>query len=397
MARHGENIRKRKDGRWEARLICGYKENGRAKYKYIYRKTYAEAKEAKNQMMSQKLFHGSRSITYPQTRRSFGSLLTDWLYFVRPDVKESTYSRYTAMIEKHIRPELGQISLSEMTSEDIDHFSLKKLAQGNLKKSGGLSPKTVTGFLSVIRLALDYGAERGYCCPTHIVIRNPRQNTPKIQILTWEEQKKLEVILLKEDTKVSFGIMVSLYLGLRIGEICALRWEDLDMENGILCVRRSIQRIPVFHSENAPGIQAKTKIIIDTPKTNSSSRKIPIPSFMLPAFQSHQTNLDFYVLTGSCNYLEPREYYRKYKKVMKKCGLENFNYHALRHTFATRCVENDFDLKSLSEILGHSSVSTTLQRYVHPSINLKRQHMNRLEKISVCGQDSGQVIHTNGL
>ena len=397
MARHGENIRKRKDGRWEARLICGYKENGRAKYKYIYRKTYAEAKEAKNQMMAQNFFYGTRKTAPCQTRRSFGSLLTDWLHFIQPDVKESTYTRYASMIEKHILPELGQISLSEMTSEDIDHFSFKKLTQGNLKNSGGLSPKTVSGLLSVIRLALDYGAERGYYYPTRIVIRNPRQTTPTIQILTWEEQKKLEIILLKENTKVSFGIMVSLYLGLRIGEICALRWEDLDMENGILYVQRSIQRITVFHPETTPEIQAKTKIIIDTPKTNSSARKIPIPSFMLPAFKNHQTNLDFYVLTGSCSYLEPREYYRKYKKVMKKCGLEHFNYHALRHTFATRCVENDFDMKSLSEILGHTSVSTTLQRYVHPSISLKRQHMNRLENIAVYGQNSGHKTYTNNL
>lgn len=391
MARHGENIRKRKDGRWEARVICGYTEDGRAKYKYIYRKTYTEAKEAKNQMIAHKLTDHTGSKNSVETQTSFGDLLADWLHFIRRDIKESTYSRYKTMIDKQIKPELGEISLCDLSSEDIDRFTVKKLEEGNLKKAGGLSPKTVTGFLSVIRLALDYGTERGYHCPEHIVIRNPRQSMPKIQVLTCEEQQKLEQVLLTENSTIDFGILLSLYLGLRIGEVCALRWEDLDMENGLLCVKRSMQRIPNLDFEKNSNDKNKTKIIIDNPKTNASARNIPIPAALLPIVKQHRTNPDFYVLTGSSFYLEPKGYYRKYKQIMKKCGLEQFNYHALRHTFATRCVENDFDIKSLSEILGHANVSTTLQRYVHPSVSLKRQHMDRLGDIVVHGQNSGHT------
>ena len=320
----------------------------------------------------------------------FGDLLKDWLRLIRSDVKESTYSRYISMIEKHILPELGSMPLSVISSEDIERFTQKKLQCGNLKNSGGLSPKTVTGFLSVIRLALNYGAECGYDCCGSILIRNPRKNMPDIQILTSREQQKLESVLIEENSPVSIGILLSLYLGLRIGEICALRWEDFDLENGLLYVKRSMQRIPNLDAAKDNPLSAKTKIIIDDPKTSSSVRNIPIPAGLLPLFCQYKKEANIYVLTGSDSYLEPKGYYRKYKQIMNKCGLGRFNYHALRHTFATRCIENDFDVKSLSEILGHANVSTTLQRYVHPSVSLKRQHMDRLGTAAIYGQNSGQ-------
>lgn len=392
MARHGENIRKRKDGRWEARVLCGYKEDGRASYKYIYRRTYTEVKAAKNQLLAQLLAGHTCHRKTPQSSATFDILLTDWLCFIRPKVKESTYVRYAAMISKHIRPELGNLLLKELTSRKIDQFTYKKLEQGNLKNQKGLSPKTVAGLLSVIRLALNYGIEREYDCPVHLVIHNPRQKISDIQILTREEQKRLEQVLMLEDDQISLGIMISLYLGLRIGEVCALRWEDLDIENAVLYVKRSIQRISDPDIMDLPGSYTRTKILIDTPKTNGSIRGIPIPFFLLSVFKRHQAEADCYVLTGSFVCLEPRKYYRKYKKLMKKCCLEHFNYHALRHTFATRCVENDFDIKSLSEILGHANVSTTLQRYVHPSLSLKRRHMDRLGSIAICGHESGPIV-----
>lgn len=390
MARHGENIRKRKDGRWEARFICGYGEDGRAKYKYVYRKTYAEVKEARKQLMSEKTDNENQDTDPFRNEMNFASLLTDWLHFIRQDVKESTYSRYRLAVEKHICPELGELLVSEISSGDIENFTQKMLRQGNLKKSGSLSPKTVAGFLSIIRLALDYGMKQGYKCRHSVVIRNPRQKLREIRIFTQKEQMDLEETLLKENSTISLGILTSLYLGLRIGEICALRWEDLDLENGLLYVRRSVQRIPDLTFEAATARQAKTRIVIDAPKTDHSFREIPIPFFMLSIFQEHRTDADRYLLTGTHSCMEPRIYYRKYKTILKKCGLERFNYHALRHTFATRCMENEFDVKSLSEILGHANVSTTLQRYVHPPISLKRRHMDRLGIITVCGQKSGQ-------
>lgn len=308
---------------------------------------------------------------------TFGELLLDWLSFTRTNVKESTFCRYKAMIQRHIYPELGHIPLEGLTTGDMDRFTAEKLRRGNLKEPGALSPKTVAGFLSVIRLALKFGLERGYCCPANLVVHNPRQNIPEIRILTREEQQNLEAHLYEEHSTISLGILLSLYLGLRIGEICALRWEDLDLESGVLSVQRSIQRLP----DSNPESPARTKIVIDRPKTCCSRRLIPIPAFLLPILVKRRKPENFYVLTGNASYLEPRKYYRKYKELMKKCGLEDFNYHALRHTFATRCVENEFDIKSLSEILGHANVSTTLQKYVHPPLHLKRQYMDRLESV----------------
>ncbi len=390
MARRGENIRKRKDGRWEARFICGYQENGRAKYKYVYRRTYTEVKEARNRMMSQKAGTRASEAEHAQEELRFASLLADWLQGIRREVKDSTYSRYSAVIEKHICPELGRLPLSELTEKEIDSFARKKLSHGNLKKSGGLSPKTVEGMLSVIRLALDHGARKGYPCCRSVRVCSLRQKMPEIQIFTLKEQKRLEQALMEENGAFRLGILTSLYLGLRIGEICGLRWEDLDLENGLLYVRRSVQRISNLSWEAEVSLQAKTRIIIDTPKTNSSVREIPIPPFLLPLYRQHQADGDFFVLTGSSSCVEPRLYYRRYKTLLKKCGLEHFNYHALRHTFATRCVESGFDVKSLSEILGHANVSTTLQRYVHPPLSLKRRHMERLGPLTDCGQRNGQ-------
>lgn len=323
-----------------------------------------------------------------QTREDIGHLLAEWLTFIKPQVKESTYSRYTAIIEKHLKPELGTILLTELTTENIDAFIRKKLSRGNLKTGGRLSSKTVTGFLSVFRLALNYGAERGRGCMHPVVIHNPKQNPARIRIFTWEEQQILEGTLLEEDNRIAFGIFLSLYLGLRIGEVCGLKWEDWDGTGRILSVRRSVQRIPV--SEEAEPSRARTRLIVGTPKTHESLRRIPVPSFLLPFFMRYRTDPECYILTGTDRCMEPRQYDRKYKQLLEKCDLGHFNYHALRHTFATRCLENHFDLKSLSEILGHANVSTTLQRYVHPSLSLKRQQMEQLGSIAFHGQHSGQ-------
>ncbi|MDO4943466.1 MAG: tyrosine-type recombinase/integrase, partial [Lachnospiraceae bacterium] len=134
----------------------------------------------------------------------------------------------------------------------------------------------------------------------------------------------------------------------------------------------------------------KTKIIIERPKTACSIRKIPLSDYFLSWLEQYRKAPEIYIVTGSSYYIEPRNYYLKYKKLMKKCSLEQYNYHALRHTFATRCVEHDFDIKSLSEILGHSDVSTTMKRYVHPSLDLKRKHMQKLCSQSFCSQNCSQ-------
>ena len=399
MSRRGENIRKRKDGRWEARYISGYGEDGKARYQSIYGKTYEEVRDLKYACVAQ--LAAQRVVQSVQMdagiyQITFGQLLADWLQSVKPDVKESTYSKYVFLVEKHILPELGNELLINIDSEVVEQFVSKKLTEGKIRIEGGLSPKSVSSLLSVIKLSLNFGMRRGYECSDYLMIKGPRQKKTDIMILSTTEQKKLEQHLFSQLNGIRLGILLSLYAGLRIGEVCALRWGDFDFENNTVAVQRTITRIQNVSkdsdleesaSEGFHSKASKTKIVIGRPKTECSNRVIPLPAFLTHDICVMSGSPSFYLLTNSQSYMEPRTYYRKYKREMELCGLGQFNYHALRHTFATRCIENHFDLKSLSEILGHANVTTTMQKYVHPSMNLKREHMDRLGDIAIRGQN----------
>lgn len=383
MARHGENIRKRKDGRWEARVICGRQTNGRARYKYLYGRSYDEVRKRKDELLISSV---SCRVKVTAQDETVETLLGEWLDSVRNHVKESTMAKYQFYVQKHIIPEIGQILLINLTSDDIEQFKNRKLTDGRVDKNGGLAPKTVTDLLSVLKLALVYGEEKKYFAQSQIKIRNPRQIRPQIHILTQEEQHRLlENVLYQEDC-FHLGIIIALYAGLRIGEVCALRWEDIDLSHATLRVCRTIMRITNYNSEES----GKTKIIIERPKTECSNRLIPIPGFLKEYLSRYQGNNQDYVVTGKRTFMEPRNYYRKYKHIMKFCNLDRFTFHALRHTFATRCIEQGFDVKSLSEILGHADVSITMQRYAHPSMNLKRYYMEKLEMVAFHGKENSQ-------
>lgn len=384
MARRGENIRKRADGRWEARIIIDYNNNGKAHYKYLYGKTYKEVKEKKNNLLKQK-----NPFTQEQTAslKTCNDLFDEWLAFIRTDIKESTFSKYVFAVEKHLRPELGNLRVCDLTTENLDRFIHNKLTQGKLNQKEGLAPKTVVDLLSIFKLALQFGKEREFSPPEQLTIHNPRQTLPDIKVLDETACKKLETYILNHsDSPICIGILLSLYTGLRIGEVCALRWEDINSDTKILSVSRTLMRI----QDNSPDAKTKTKVIECTPKTGNSIRKIPLPDFICPFLWKLRKNPSCYLLTGTKSYMEPRSYYNHYKKILSNIDLDLYNYHALRHTFATRCVEQGFDIKSLSEILGHADVSTTMRRYVHPSMKAKRQQMQLLQIHFVCGQDSGQ-------
>lgn len=201
--------------------------------------------------------------------------------------------------------------------------------------------------------------------------------------MTRAEQATLEKFLFAHPEPLELGILIALYGGLRIGEICALQWKDFHFDSGTIHVTKTMLRIQNVTSN----CQKKTKILISRPKTESSNRIVPLPSFLMSFLKRYRMEPDVYILTGTRSFLEPRMCLDKYKQILNQVHLKPFTFHALRHTFATRCVESEFDIKSLSEILGHANVNTTLQRYVHPSIDLKKEQMNRLEKISILGQN----------
>ncbi len=252
---------------------------------------------------------------------------------------------------------------------------------------GGLSPKTVADIRSVLLQILLYAQRRQYPCAAQSHMFYPKNRQSATRIMTREEQAKLETVLFQCPDPLHLGILTALYAGLRIGEVCALQWGDISLESGTIRIHKTMLRI----QDLTPDARRKTKVLIDCPKTESSNRVIPMPSFLMAFLKPHRMAKDVYLLTGKRAYMEPRICLEKYKRLLIRAGLDSFTFHTLRHTFATRCVENGFDAKSLSEILGHANVNTTLQRYVHPSITLKQEQMNCLENISILGQSCGQT------
>lgn len=375
MARKGENIRKRSDGRWEARIIIGYSETRKAIYKSVYGKSYTEVRTKRNGFIQENMVNDTKRICTSHSEFTFGQLTEQWLFSMKNKVKESTYAKYNHLIKVHIQPVLGGYLLKELNNQCLDQFIEQKLANGKLNGSGGLSPKTVSDLLSLVSQVIRFGNERGYLCAQKLVIHYPKQIKPQIKILSDKQQKKLESYLFEHKNTISMGIILSLYTGLRIGEICGLQWGDFCLEENLLYVERTLMRIQDTDSNS----KTKTKILIDKPKSDCSIRIVPISSFLIPYLQTLKKGNSCYFLTGNCNYMEPRLYFQKYKEIMEKCDLGEFNYHALRHTFATRCVEKGFDMKSLSEILGHADVNTTFRRYVHPSISMKKKQIELLK------------------
>lgn len=385
MGRRGENIRKRKDGRWEARFISRYDLEGKAVYRSVYGKTYLEAKEKRNALIGKET-GGSDTGTsaYRELKKiTVGQLLEEWLNWKKDMVKESTFVRYNSLINKHILPELGSYYLSSLTVEVVNAFLRGKLRGGKPEGKNGLSAKTVLDIRSVLILSFEYARQQKYPCLVAGKLFSPRNQQPAIQVLTREEQEKLEEILFDDPQPIELGILIALYGGLRVGEICALQWEDIQLENGIVRVSKTMMRIPDLDSDST----RKTKILIDCPKTESSNRIIPLPTFLVAFLSEYRREGDAYILTGTKSWMEPRLCQRRYKKVLKRANLPCFTFHTLRHTFATRCVERGFDLKSLSEILGHANVSTTLQRYAHPSLDVKKEQMERLAQVSAKGRE----------
>lgn len=292
----------------------------------------------------------------------FSGDIYNWLKSIKISCKCSTYSNYEYTIYTHLIPNFGNYKRRELNKEVINEFTTRLL-------NDGYAPKTVKDILIILKQIFKY-------VNLSIDITMPKVKKREIQILTNDHQKKLENYLINNINIDSFGIFLCLYTGLRIGELCALKWENIDLDNEIIYVQKTLIRVRNYDSNT----KTKTIVILDDPKSISSIRNIPIPKFILPILKSlKKDNLnDVFFLTGKHTFIEPRSYTNHYRNIMKKLAINVYNFHALRHTFATRCIENGCDPKTLSEILGHSSVNITLERYVHPSFDSKIIMMNNL-------------------
>ena len=359
MARKGENIFYRKDGRWEARYFKEYDENHRIIYGYVYGKTYLEAKKKKNEKL---LCLNMEQKRKARQKKTLNDGIDEWLVQKKLIVKESTYARYYSIVNVHIRPVLGNIKLSYLTYDKIVRFIN---IQTESRENKILTNRTIRDIVVVLKQILNY-------LEIYYKIISPKPEKKEISILKKEEQRKLEEYLMAHIKPNYLGILLSLYAGLRIGEVCALHWKDIDLEERKIHINHTIMRI-----QDSTTIH-KTKIIMGEPKTVQSKRTIPIPSCLLSILKKLKSLDEDYVLTNTEHFIEPRTYYNHYLKVLQSLKIENHKYHTLRHTFATRCIELGFDPKTLCEILGHADIKITLSLYVHPSDDMKIKSMEKL-------------------
>lgn len=372
MSRRGENIHKRKDGRWEARIITK-NNNFQTKYKSVYAHSYSELKNKLYEINISKISSSSNKIKFEQ-------VVTEWLSSIKHTVKESTYSKYCITSEKHILPYFRNSEVSNLCNRILQNFIIEKAQKGNLNNSGGLSAKSVHDIYSVMLQIIKFAEKNNYISHFNTAIDLPKVEEKFCAILSETDKHKLEQFIRKDTDLKKVGILLVMYTGIRIGELCALKWNDIDLENGFVSITKTLQRI-----KNTDQIcSQKTKIIIDSPKSQKSVRKIPLQSFLIEILSGLKNNCseNAFLLTGSkTKFIEPRAYEKTYKNYLKECDIPNIKFHALRHTFATNAVEMNFDAKSLSEILGHSTVRFTLDRYVHPSDKTKRENMEKLVSI----------------
>lgn len=301
-------------------------------------------------------------------RVKYNDLLDEWILLQKNYVKEATYSTYCVHIQKHIKPYFQDIYISKLSYNHIQEFIDFKLKYGRLDDQGGLSPKTVKELINVIKLSLKYAIKNNYISSFNFDFKIPNHISQK-KILSTQECDKLIHYLKNDNSSFSIGILLILSTGMRIGEICALKNNDINIETQELYINKTLQRIYDVNNKSS-------KILVSSAKTIQSNRIIPIPKSLLPYLNIK--NNDHYFLTQSSQYIEPRIFRYKFKKILKKLQISEVTVHSLRHYFATKCIELGFDYNCLSEILGHSSPSTTMNLYVHCKNEHKKNCMNRI-------------------
>lgn len=368
MPKKGENIYKRKDGRWEGRYIKSRTESGKIIYGYVYARSYRETKEKQKAKIA-----SYTSQIANKNEHVFSNIASEWFESIKLHTKTSTQNKYHNMLTNYILPEYDNQPFSTITYEFIEAHC-KFLLESGGKKGNGLSPKTVSDVLAIIRNISKFAIRKGIYVANDANAVQIRQDIKPMRVLNKAEQSQLCEYILKKPEACSIGILVCMFTGLRIGEICALRWEDISFSDQSIYIHHTLQRIQMHR-----GHGAKTEVVVTTPKSSCSIRKIPLPDEILEILVLNKKASSGYVLTNDeYKFIEPRTMQNKFKKILKAVGIENANFHALRHTFATRCVELGFDVKSLSEILGHATVNITMNRYVHPTYEMKKKNMQKL-------------------
>ena len=371
----GLNIYKRKDNRWEGRYIKDNSNKRKIKYGYIYAKTYNEIKE---KLLSTQTNLNTGNIIPINSGTTLNNMAVEWLQSIKIKIKQSSYTKYYYTIKNHINNEkIGSYPMNRLKSINISEYT------NELMKQGKFSTKTIRDILSIIGMIIKY-YKNTYDSSINIKIIYPKEDVKPIEILTDVEIKALEEYITSNMDIEKLGILLTLYTGLRLGEICALKWENINLKDGYISVTKTIQRVKDF--ESIDGL--KTKIIIESPKSKSSIRQIPLPDFLLPILKKYYTdNQNTYLISGTEKAVDSRTYQNHFKSYQKESGMKSKNFHVLRHTFATRCINNGCDVKSVSEILGHSNIKITLERYIHPSFENKKASINKVLPLAIINKE----------
>lgn len=300
-------------------------------------------------------------------RKSIAEIAVLWKEDKKAFVKVSTYSAYLLILQNHILPYFG--AMTDVREADVQAFAMKKLQDG-------LCQKSIKDVLVVLKMIVRFGAKNGWCDYVEWDIRFPTvQEKPQLDVLSVGNHRKMLDYIQSHFTFKNLGIYICLTGGLRIGEVCALQWKDVDIDRGVLLIRKTVERVYILD-----GDQRHTELMIGHPKTMNSIREVPMTTElyrMLKPFR-RVVNPDFYLLTNEPYPTEPRTYRNYYKRLMEKLGIPQIKFHGLRHSFATRCIESNCDYKTVSVILGHSSINTTLNLYVHPNTEQKKKCIDKM-------------------
>lgn len=372
MAKQGENIYCRKDGRWEGKYIKD-RVDGKIRYGYVSGKSFEEVLCRKREKLK---ICGNAHMTVKDMSLSISALSAEWLEARRYTFKQTTYEKYSDLLQHYILPKYGHRSATDITRDEVLVYLDGLMKEGGAKKNG-LSPKSAQGIVSVLRLVLNYASESRHITVADLGRIRIKQPKKPLRVLTKSEQRQLENGLTEQMDLCGLGIMTCLYTGIRLGEVCALKWKDVRLQDDMLDIHATMERVRTKENPNR-----RTEIVITPPKSDCSIRRIPLPANLQVLMRHMECPQDTFFLTGQTDaFIDPRTMQNRFKTLLSQSNIDDANFHALRHTFATRCIELGFDVKSLSEILGHASVNITMNRYVHPTMDLKQQNMNRLAEV----------------
>lgn len=372
MSRHGENIYKRRDGRYEGRYVIGKNASGKTRFGYVYGRQYAQVRTRLLQKKSELLTAAASAASARDVT------LREWLCYWRENelmgtVKPSSYQAYCRQINLHLIPALGDVPLSQLTPACVYAFA------GRLEACG-LAYNTRKGIFRLLSAALRCAQEEG------LAAKNPCRKI-KIQLSEKAEQRVLsrpeQEMLRKEALKQNnLSVLLSLYTGMRLGEVCALKWQDIDWKKRTVAVRRTAQRV----AHALPSAHESTFLMVGTPKSRRSRRVLPIPDFLISKlreafFAAGSLSPETFIFGKGARAAEPRTLQRRFSRLLHSVGLTGVHFHTLRHSFATRLMELGVDIQTISALLGHESARTTLDFYGH---SLTEQQIRAASLLASC-------------